>query len=795
MCNSTAWRITSTPLMVAACVLLLLPVPAIPQGSSMWPDAPRRLALVAPLTALPLAASPLTTFPLAALPQAPPASSSPAAVQAPAEAERVGYIVDVQLPLVGDRDELVKRQIRRIADANRDALQRPVIVLRFAVEPIANVDVEAGGGLGSRGSQFERCLSLARFLTSPDAARVRLVAYLPETVEGHAVLPVLACEEILANSSAELGRAAIDEPLDASIEGAYRDVVSRRATLPPPVVLAMLDGTAEVYLLELADGSTLVADRGEATKRRQAGEVLREETIWAGGGLAQFSGQQLRNRRWIARTIDDPTELSDALDLSGALRTSQQLPRAWRPVRLSLSGELSTSRVNQIIRALDDAVDKQQVNLLVVEVSQTSSDFNNASRLANYIAGLNAEQVYSLGIVTQPLSGPASLIPVACDEAVLLSTASLGPTINAPGANALGADWGIASNAGRAATARLVLGDLAETTNRPLPLLSVLIDPSVVVNEYVHQDSGKRAIFAEWQIAKQADAQKWLARKRVAGGEPLSNDIALLYRLIDAVDDTSGLALSRLGVEQMPPELSTPWLDATIQRVLAQGWLPRLLLTIGFFALMIELGNPGIGAGGLLAGLCFLGFFWIEGLNGNVEALEVLLFVGGLIALAIELFVLPGFGLFGIGGLVMLLVSVVLASQTFIWPTTSAQLSEVASNLFWVSCMAMGGMIGLLFMHRQLENSPLLRWVTLEPAGADDLEELGMREAIVHREHLLGQEGITTTRLNPSGKAQFGRDIVAVVGTGKMIGEGIPVRVVEVRGNLILVEDCADKRL
>ena len=278
----------------------------------------------------------------------------------------------------------------------------------------------------------------------------------------------------------------------------------------------------------------------------------------------------------------------------------------------------------------------------------------------------------------------------------------------------------------------------------------------------------------------------------MAGGEPLPNSVALHYRLIDTIDDGPALALSRLGVEQVPTELNTPWLDATIERVLAQGWLPKLLLTIGFFALMIELGNPGIGAGGLLAGLCFMGFFWIEGLNGNVAWLEILLFVGGLVALAIELFVIPGFGLFGIGGLLMLLVSVVLASQTFVWPTTSAQLSEVASNLFWVSCMAMAGMIGLLFMHKQLESSPLLRWVTLDPAGTDDAGELEMREAIVHREHLLGQDGLTTTRLNPSGKAQFGRDIVAVVGTGKMIGEGVPVRVVEVRGNLILVADCSE---
>ncbi len=716
--------------------------------------------------------------------------------------ERSGYIVDVELPLVGDRDELVKRQIRRIADANRDASQRPVVVLRFRV---AGLGSEAEGadqpGLSTRGSQFERCLSLARYMTSPEGARVRLVAYLPESVVGHAVLPVLACEEILAASSAELGRAAVDEPLDASIEGAYRDVVSRRATLPAPAVMAMLDATAEVYLLELVDGGTLVADRAEATKRRDAGDVLREETLWPGGGLAQFSGQQMRNRRWIARTVDDPSELSTALDLRGTLRTSQQLPRDWRTARLVLSGEINSARANQIIRAVREAIDQQQINLLMIELSQTTSDFTTASRLASYIADLDSNEIYTLGIITQPLSGSAALIPLACDEAVILSTAELSsPRVpageqgrgqrEAPDAEQLAGDAG--RDLGRAATARMVLGDLAAAAGRPLSLLSTLVDANVVVNEYVHQESGQRAIFADWQLERLPDAPQWLIKKRVAGGGPLPNEVALRYRLVDAIDDASGLALGRLGIDKMPPELSQPWLDAAIQRVLAQNWLPRLLLTIGFFALMLELGSPGISIGGLLAGLCFLGFFWIEGLNGNVEALEILLFVGGLIALAVELFVLPGFGVFGIGGLLMLLVSVVLASQTFIWPTTSAELGLVASNLFWVSCMAAVGMVGLLFMHRHIENSPLLRWVTLEPAGTEDIGALDAREAIVHRDHLLGQDGVTTTRLNPSGKAQFGRDVVAVVGTGQMIDEGTPVRVVEVRGNLILVEQRSE---
>lgn len=688
---------------------------------------------------------------------------------------RPGYLVDVDLPLVGDRDERVRQQVVQIANSQSGG-GRPIVVLRFQASPLAELAGEPdNGGMRTRGSQFERCLSLARFLTSSDAARVRLVAYVPETVEGHAVLPVLACEEIIASPTAELGRSAIDEPTDETIEAAYRDVVRRRATLPEAVAMAMLDATREVYAIELTDGASTVVGREEAVRLRNQGRVLREETLWQGGALAIFTGQQMRSRRWIPRTVSDETQLTSVLGLVGSLRTTRQLPREWKPVSITLSSSLNQTRVNQIVRGLNEQVDEDGVNLVVLQVDQTECDFQQASRLANFIADLDADKVYTLSLVREPLRGPICLIPVACREAVLLPLADLG------------ADSQHSVALMRDDSAQRFLGDFSERTNRPLSLLSVLVDVDAKVQEFIHQKNGRRSIFADWQVAAQADADQWLAKRTLAGRDPIKPEVALQYRLVDSIDDTAAIALSRLGLQEIPEELATPWLDSSIQMLLSQGWLPRLLLTIGFFALMAELGNPGIGAGGFLSALCFLGFFWIEGLNGNVEWLEILLFVAGLVALAVEVFVLPGFGLFGIGGLLMVFVSVVLASQTFIWPTTSTQLSEVASNLFWTACLALAGMIGLLFMHKQLERLPMLKWVTLQPE--EDPEDLHFRESMAHRDHLLGQEGLTTTRLNPSGKAQFGNHIVPVVGSGKLIGEGVPVRVVEVRGNLVLVEE------
>ena len=702
------------------------------------------------------------------------------------ESERLAYIVDVPLPLVGDRDESVRRQVNQIAAAASRAEERPIVVLAFRAT--ANTEAKAtadesqvAAGLQSRGSEFGRCLELARVLTDASAARVRLIAYLPNSVEGHSVLPVLACEEIIAAGSAELGRAAIDDAnVGDGIKGFYRDLVSRRRTLPNAIVMSMLSADAEVYKVKTVDAEALYVDQTELAELRKAGKVVSEETLWPGGSLAAYSGQLMRTQGWIARTVDDATELSAAIGVAGRLRVARKFPDKWLPVQLTISSRLTSSRVNQIIRSIGEHLRDEKVNMLVLRVETSETNFQEAARLASYIADLDSEKLFTVGLIQNELQGPATLVPLACDETVLLDGASIKPTTGE----------GNASVSSR--TTQLVLTNLEQQTGRPAALLSVLVDREALAKEYIEQDTGRRALYSDWQFAALPNSNRWLAKETIAGGEAISPAVAIKYGLVDSTAENATLALNRLGMEDVPTELKMPWLDAGIQRLLAQGWLPRFLLMIGFFALMVELGSPGVGLGGFTAGLCFLGFFWIEGLNGNVEWLEILLFVAGLISLAIELFILPGFGLFGIGGLLMLLVSIVLASQTFVWPTTSAQLEEFSMNLLWVACLALGGMIGLLVMHKQLERLPMLRWMTLQPAGAFDLDELEARESSVHWEHLLGQEGITTTRLNPSGKAQFGRDIVAVIGSGRMIDEGSPVRVVEVRGNMVIVEMIDD---
>lgn len=694
---------------------------------------------------------------------------------------RTGYLVRVPLPIVGNRDAEVIQQIRRIAQATTEGtVQRPVVVLRF--ETVANSQqVPQPGTQSSRGSQFERCLALARYLTDREAASIRIVAYLPSTVEGHAVLPVLACQEVFAAPGIELGRAAADLASDPTVLAAYQDIVSRgRTNIPAAVVEAMLTPNTELRrVTEFDSGGIRVVTQHELMRLREEGRLSEEhETIWNGLGLAAFSAEQMRVWLWISPTVQNQMELAATLEVEGSLRNVQQLPREWKAATITIRDSLPRQRVNQIIRSIQDAVEQEKINLLVILVEAANCEFDDASRLASAVVDLR-EKAYTIGLVQSSLTGPVGLVPAVCNECVLIGDATLGPEPSSIDSTSL------------SAAQQRVLDHLASVSERPLPLLSVLVDRNAVVNVYTHQSSGRREVFLESQVQLQMDHDVWIAKTRLAGGEPIPSDLAIQYGLVSGVEESTLKGLSRLGLSEQPKELAAPWLDSSIQRLVGQAWVPRLLLMIGMMALMIELGNPGISLGGLVAGLCFLGYFWIEGLNGNVEWLEILLFFGGIFALSIEVLILPGFGIFGVTGLMMVFVSLVLAGQTFVWPNNSSELGQVAANLFWVAFIAFSAMIGLLFMHKKLESLPMFRWLSLQPAGTDELEELDRRETVVNFDYLLGQQGLTTTRLNPSGKAQFGSEIVSVVGSGGLIDPGVPVVVVEVRGNLVIVEETA----
>jgi membrane-bound ClpP family serine protease len=244
---------------------------------------------------------------------------------------------------------------------------------------------------------------------------------------------------------------------------------------------------------------------------------------------------------------------------------------------------------------------------------------------------------------------------------------------------------------------------------------------------------------------------------------------------------------NKFGIEKLPPETRTNATEQFVEWLGGQGWLSMLLFVVGIIALSAELSTPGVGIAGIISAICFLLFFWIHLFQGTVEWLEILLILAGIVCLAAELFVLPGFGVFGVTGLILLAIGLLLAGQTFVFPTNDYQWHRTAQGIGQLGLIVMSLFVAAIVFRKQLANLPMVRWFALQPPKTDqDLVE--MEHAMEELRSFIGWHGTTISRCNPSGKASIGDRVFSVVSHGAWIDEDSEVEVVGLQENTLIVK-------
>jgi membrane-bound serine protease (ClpP class) len=220
--------------------------------------------------------------------------------------------------------------------------------------------------------------------------------------------------------------------------------------------------------------------------------------------------------------------------------------------------------------------------------------------------------------------------------------------------------------------------------------------------------------------------------------------------------------------------------------VLTSAGLTSLLVLAGIVALFMELTSPGFGLPGTTAIICFAAVFASNFLLGTVGSLELLLFLGGVVLLALEIFLIPGFGVTGISGILLIVVSLVLSRQTFILPAVDWQWDIFRDNLLIILASLTASFLLLFLLARYLPRFvPFRRGMVL--TSAQRVEEGYTVQVGTDRGRLLGRSGRTLTVLRPVGKAEIDDQILTVESEGEYIPAGATVEVVEVDSNRIVV--------
>jgi membrane-bound serine protease (ClpP class) len=413
-----------------------------------------------------------------------------------------------------------------------------------------------------------------------------------------------------------------------------------------------------------------------------------------------------------------------------------------------------------------------------VEIDSPGGSPADSAQLANFLAfDLDPGKVRTVAYVPQQARGDAALIALACDDIVVGRSAILG----GPG------DYDL--NRREIDEVTVVLRDkLAPRKGRSWSLPVAMFDPKLEVFEFTHLD--KTGFFSEDEVKTQPDAADWKKQRAVTSPRDVfaaKGKEAVDFQLAARVADDSGDLVRAYGLDRDPMHVAPGWVDMLV-RGLASPWVAALLFVVGGVAIYIELQAPGVGLGGFLAAVCFALFFWSRFLGGTADWLEVILFAIGVGFILLEVFVLPGMGIFGIGGGLLILVSLVLASQTFILPHNSYQFGRVVASIWTLFGGVAGAILAIALLHRWLPKMPVVNRMFLEPFSPAEADEISRREALADYSELLGQQGVATTILKPGGKARIGDREYPVISDGEIIARGTRVVVVEAAGNRIVVQ-------
>ncbi|MAE61238.1 MAG: hypothetical protein CMJ49_07760 [Planctomycetaceae bacterium] len=230
--------------------------------------------------------------------------------------------------------------------------------------------------------------------------------------------------------------------------------------------------------------------------------------------------------------------------------------------------------------------------------------------------------------------------------------------------------------------------------------------------------------------------------------------------------------------------------------------LLTVVFLLGFYA---EINSPGLGFPGVMAVvalLILLGAPYVTGLANWIEVVMILL---GVALLLVEMFVIPGFGVAGVAGLVLVFVGMVM---TFVpseggggtmpsLPELQGTWDAMLEGMLTMMISLVVAMIGFFVIGRYIGSIPFMNRLVLgmrqQPATVAPMGEsiaAAQATAVGMGGTRVGDTGVVSADLRPVGRARFGDALVDVVTQGEQIESGATVRVVEVHGNRVVVEEA-----
>lgn len=207
-----------------------------------------------------------------------------------------------------------------------------------------------------------------------------------------------------------------------------------------------------------------------------------------------------------------------------------------------------------------------------------------------------------------------------------------------------------------------------------------------------------------------------------------------------------------------------------------KGWLLNpvlhgilIMLIIG--GIYFEMQTPGIGFAlgvAIVAAILYFAPLYIDGL---AAAWEGILIIVGVLLILLEVFVIPGFGITGIFGIVLLITGLILSMI----PNDIFSFDAVSNHQFYVALSTVllsliGSVALIVYLSNKIGTEGIFKNIALNKSIDDDYVGVSQEETI-----LVGLTGVTETVLGPSGKVNIDGEIYPAISESGYLDAGVNV--------------------
>jgi len=406
-----------------------------------------------------------------------------------------------------------------------------------------------------------------------------------------------------------------------------------------------------------------------------------------------------------------------------------------------ITSEIDLSMAPYVNRIIDEA-NKENADAVIFKINTFGGRVDAATQIKDAILSSKA---LTIAFINNRAISAGSLIALSCVKITMVPGSSIGATtVVDQSGNKLSEKYQSYMRSEMRAT--------AEKNGRRTDIAQGMVDERIVVKGLV-------------------DSTQLIT---------LTTDEALKYKIADTVVTDFDELLAAFNLKNAKViTIKTNWAEEVV-KFLNNPIVSTILIMIGFFGLMAEIKSPGWGLPGTAGVIALILFFGSSYIVELASEIEIIMFVAGIILIFLEIFVIPGFGITGISGIILVMASIFL-SLTGGLPFFD--INVISGAIIQLSIALAGAFILILLVAKFLPKSKSFNRLVLAEEENADKGFVSYPSA----KELIGAEGIALTDLRPAGSAEINNQRYDVVADWQYIERGKKVKVIRVEGIKVVV--------